>query len=240
MIVLADEKIFYTIQGEGKFVGYPTTFVRLSRCNLRCAWKNKDGSITRCDTPHTSFNPEINKTNIAQLIKDIHEIDCKHVCISGGEPYFQRNLPELINGLVDLGHFVSLETNGTLYRESKASYISLSPKLSTSSADPEFGKVHDVQRINYKSLESFVLNHDCQFKFVANSAEDIREILEIKRNIWENIQVDINDMIWLMPQGIYTEQFDEKLEWISEVCKQYKWKMTDRMHIRIWGQKKGV
>ena len=240
MITLADEKIFYTIQGEGKFVGYPTIFVRLSKCNLRCAWKNPDGSITRCDTPHTSFDPEINTTTIEALARDILKFDCSHVCISGGEPYFQKSLPALIDRLVEANRYISLETNGTIYRQSKASYISISPKLKTSSYDPTYGENHEKHRLNYDSLVKFITNHSCQFKFVANNENDIDEIFEIRWNLLKMCHIDISDMIWLMPQGTHVHQLNERLEWVAEACKKHKWKMTDRLHIRIWNQKKGV
>jgi 7-carboxy-7-deazaguanine synthase len=239
-IVLAEEGFFYTIQGEGKYIGYPTTFVRLSMCNLRCAWENPDGSITKCDTPHTSFEPEKVKYDVSTLAAQIHNEKAHHICISGGEPYFQKSVTSLINQLHDMGHFVSLETNGTIYRESRADFISLSPKLGSSSADPTLGKRHDKNRINYDALEQFILNHDYQFKFVLNSDEDYKEIQDIRLNLLDRTGIDINDKIWLMPQGITTEQFDAKLLDMAEICKKNGWHLTDRLHIRIWGQKKGV
>ena len=239
-IILANEKLFHTIQGEGKFIGYPTTFVRLSRCNLRCAWTNPDGTITRCDTPHTSFDPELNKHKLDDIVNEIKEIGEHHVCISGGEPYFQKELIQFIEGLKQNGHYITIETNGTLYRETEADFISISPKLSTSSSDPENGKRHERQRLNYESLEKFITNHDYQFKFVLNDRKDITEIVDIRDNLLARTGIDINDKIWIMPQGITPKQFDEKLEDMAEMCKQYNWKLTDRLHIRIWGQKKGV
>lgn len=240
MLALSSEGIFYTIQGEGKYTGCPTVFIRTSRCNLRCAWENADGSITRCDTPHTSFDPEIFEAKIDEIIKDITSYDCDHVCVTGGEPYFQRSVSRLLDSLVERGHYITVETNGTLYRPSKAQFISLSPKLSCSSADKVYGQKHEAQRLNYDALEQFITNHDYQFKFVVNSDEDIAEILEMKRILFERTGIDINNKIWLMPQGIENSQFDDKMEWLAEICKQYHWSLTDRMHIRIWGQKKGV
>jgi 7-carboxy-7-deazaguanine synthase len=239
-IVLASEAIFHTIQGEGKYIGYPTTFVRLSRCNLRCAWKNPDGSITKCDTPYTSFDPEIDKWDIDDLVAEIHKIGEKHICISGGEPYFQKELVTLVDKLKALDYFITLETNGTIYRESKADFISLSPKLSSSSAHQTFGSKHEAQRLKYEQLCQFVTNHNHQFKFVVNGQDDLDEIDDMIKEIKRRTNVDINDNIWLMPQGITTEQFDAKLSWMADVCKDRSWKLTDRMHIRIWGSRRGV
>jgi 7-carboxy-7-deazaguanine synthase len=239
-LVLADEKIFHTIQGEGKFIGYPSSFIRMSRCNLRCSWKNEDGTITKCDTPHTSFNPEINEIKIENIVSEIAQEGFNHVVVSGGEPFFQRGVTELINSLVDNGHYVTVETNGTIYRPNKAQFLSISPKLSSSCADVISGHNHNNHRLNFDTLETMITNHSFQFKFVINTESEIDEILEIKRALFERTGIDINDHIWLMPQGINGQQLDFKLEWIAEVCKQFEWKMTDRMHIRIWGSKKGV
>lgn len=240
IINLSKERVFHTIQGEGKFIGYPSVFVRTTRCNLRCAWKNKDGSITRCDTPHTSFDPEIEVNITDKVIEEISSHNCNHVVVTGGEPYFQKETVNLINGIVENGHFVTVETNGTIYRPSKASFISISPKLSSSSSDPELGYKHEFQRLNYDALEQFVLNHDYQFKFVINTEEDVREILDIAEAIYQRCQVDIRRNIWLMPQGTHEHQFDEKILWIFEICKKYDWNFSDRLHIRVWGQQKGV
>ena len=46
--------------------------------------------------------------------------------------------------------------------------------------------------------------------------------------------------VWLMPQGITTEQFDNKLIWLADEAKKRNWNVTDRLHIRLWGSKRGV
>lgn len=233
----SSDAIFHTIQGEGKFVGYPSTFVRLSQCNLRCQWKNPDGSFTRCDTPHTSFDP----VKVDHDVKDIlTKIKYDHVVVTGGEPFFQKGVVDLIKGLRDNGHYVTVETNGTIFRENQAQFISISPKLSSSSMCPDNGKRHEKNRININNLSKFVLFHKYQFKFVVNDKDDILEIEDIADQIMKHCGEDIHPHIWLMPQGTSQAQFDEKMGWIAEVCKEKQWKLTDRLHVRIWGAKKGV
>lgn len=239
-IILANEGVFNTLQGEGKFIGYPSTFVRLSRCNLRCEWKNPDGSTTKCDTPYTSFDPELNINNVESVKDSVMKYNSEHVVISGGEPYFQKIVTNLIDALVNEGKFVTVETNGTIFRPSKANFISISPKLSSSSSSEKFGHAHNTQRLNYDSLSKFIVNHDYQFKFVVNDEADLDEIEEIIHTLIKYVGIDIRKHVWLMPQGTTESQFKEKQEWLWEVCKKHNFKYTDRLHIRVFGQRVGV
>lgn len=242
MLKLSSEGIFHTVQGEGKYVGYPSIFLRLNGCNLRCAWANPDGSITTCDTPHTSFNPEAGLVLDVQSVLDmVLAIDCEHVVVTGGEPYMQKEVVDLIDKLVEAGRFVTVETNGSLFRETKASFPSISLKLSTSSAHPELGKRHEAQRLKYDSLAKYVVAHEnFQFKFVLNDQADVKEIEDIIAKLRVLTGKDINKNVWVMPQGIVTGQLDEKMKWLVDLCKQKNWKLSDRLHIRIFGHMRGV
>lgn len=234
VINLSSEGIFHTVQGEGKFVGYPSVFVRLSGCNLRCEWTNRDGTVTQCDTPHTSFNPEQNKVLTLDVIDRILEINCKKVVVTGGEPYFQRGVVDLIDALHDLGRHVTVETNGTIYRASKADFASISLKLASSGNG-------DRTRVNTEALVKFINETpDFQFKFVLNDDEDVTEIQGIIRDLMTLTGKDLTDKVWVMPQGIRVEQLDSKMLWLVSLCKQYGWNLSDRLHIRVWGHMKGV
>lgn len=235
-----DDGLFYTLQGEGKRVGHPCTFIRTNLCNLRCSWQNRDGSITRCDTPHTSFEPNGTKVSIDKILEYVLLQPSYEVVVSGGEPYFQKSVVDLFEELHRAGRFVTVETNGTIYREAPVDFISISPKLKSSSACPINGKKHDNNRINYGALAQFISNHNYQFKFVINEESEIIEIEEIRSELKKRTGIDISDKIYLMPQGISEEQFKEKNEWLFEVCKRKNWKYTPRYHIHVYGARKGV
>ncbi|RAL20216.1 7-carboxy-7-deazaguanine synthase [Lujinxingia litoralis] len=96
-------EIFFSIQGESSFAGLPCTFVRLSRCNLRCTW---------CDTTYSFKGGE--RTEIDAIIARLDEIGCKVVEITGGEPLLQRPVHTLMTRLCDLGYTVLIETSGSL------------------------------------------------------------------------------------------------------------------------------
>jgi len=223
--------VFYTIQGEGKFTGVPSVFIRTSGCNLRCQWKNYDGSFTKCDTPHSSWDPENNPTSIQKILNRVKKFNCKHVVLTGGEPYMQKSSADLIDVLVENGYYVTVETNGTICRPTKAQFISFSPKLESSNTASWKAK-----RLVHRSMQMFFdLMKDYQMKFVMNDPEDLGEILDFQK------KYDIPDnKIWIMPQGITDEQIKERADWIVEICKQLGWNFSMRQHIWLYGSKKGV
>ena len=234
---LTSDDIFHTVQGEGRFVGVPSIFMRLSGCNLRCAWTNPDGSITKCDTPYSSYEPEKNIQTVAEVADAITRIDCKHVVVTGGEPFMQRSLSVLIDFLVTAGRFLTVETNGTLYWNNPAQFMSISPKLASSTyrEHPHYQR-HDKARVNREVLDLMIRNHDYQLKFVVNNAQDFDEI----ENLLGKLSTVDDGKIYLMPQGVSNAQFDAKLPWIIEEAKKRNWNVTDRLHVRVWGAKRGV
>ena len=95
-------EIFYSIQGESTRAGLPCVFVRLTGCNLRCAW---------CDTAY-AVNEGVAMT-LDRVIAKIQTYQCPLVEITGGEPLLQPNVLPLLTQLCDLGFTVLLETGGT-------------------------------------------------------------------------------------------------------------------------------
>src|SRR6056297_2871260 len=96
-------EIFYSIQGESLYTGRPCAFVRLSGCNLRCRY---------CDTTYAYENGT--EMAITKIIREIESFQCPLVEVTGGEPLLQRRTPDLIKELIERGHTVLLETNGTM------------------------------------------------------------------------------------------------------------------------------
>lgn len=96
-------EIFYSIQGESSWAGRPCIFIRLTGCNLRCAY---------CDTRYAYEQGRV--MEIWEILKRIREAGCDLVEVTGGEPLLQAETPELIATLLDAGYTVLLETNGSL------------------------------------------------------------------------------------------------------------------------------
>ncbi|MCK4613736.1 MAG: 7-carboxy-7-deazaguanine synthase QueE, partial [Thermoplasmata archaeon] len=100
-------EMFYSIQGEGILTGAPTIFIRTTGCNLRCAW---------CDTEYAFY--EGKDRDVRDIVEEIQilkeQTGCMRVCLTGGEPLIQEEVPELIFQLLFNGFHLTLETNGSI------------------------------------------------------------------------------------------------------------------------------
>jgi 7-carboxy-7-deazaguanine synthase len=96
-------EIFHSLQGEAGSVGWPTVFVRLTGCPLRCGY---------CDTAYAFHGGE--RRTIAAVLDEVGAYGARHVCVTGGEPLAQRGCVELVARLCDAGFEVSIETSGAL------------------------------------------------------------------------------------------------------------------------------
>jgi len=96
-------EIFHSIQGESSWSGLPCVFIRLTGCNLRCAY---------CDTTYAYEQGRF--TEIPEILERVRVLRCGLVEVTGGEPLIQAETPPLIVSLLDAGHTVLLETNGSM------------------------------------------------------------------------------------------------------------------------------
>ncbi len=96
-------EIFYSLQGESRSVGWPTVFVRLTGCPLRCAY---------CDTRYAFHGGEWRE--MEDILAEVAGHQARFVTVTGGEPLAQAGCPALLEALCDAGYAVSLETSGAL------------------------------------------------------------------------------------------------------------------------------
>lgn len=221
-------EIFHSIQGEGKLLGTPSVFFRTSFCNLRCVW---------CDTPYTSWQPEDVDISVDEAVKAVGAFDCRHVVVTGGEPFIQeRELIELCVRLKAVGKHVTIETNATVFAPVKADLISMSPKLRNSTpVGDAWEATHDAKRLSPDVIRAFLAAYDCQVKFVVDAPEDVDEVRELQASV----PIPAEDIV-LMPQGLTADETRPCLRWLAEACVRHGYRLSPRMHVDIWGTRRGV
>ncbi len=102
---LSVNEIFSSIQGEGIHSGLPTIFIRLAGCNLDCKW---------CDTKYSLKFSDGEEMEISTIIQKVKGSGITNICLTGGEPLFQKGSIDLVRGLLRLGSRIDIETNGSL------------------------------------------------------------------------------------------------------------------------------
>jgi len=101
--MLKINEIFFSIQGESSYSGYPCVFVRLTGCNLRCSY---------CDTTYAYY--EGKNLSVDTILEEIGQYQCKILQITGGEPLLQKDTSSLVNAALSQDYNVLVETNGSL------------------------------------------------------------------------------------------------------------------------------
>jgi len=223
-------EIFYSIQGEGTLVGVPSVFVRTSGCNLRCTW---------CDTPYTSWQPEGEEFTIEQIADRVKAFGSSHVVITGGEPMIAPEIAELTEAIGSTGAHITIETAGTVYQRVHCNLMSISPKLANSTPWERDGGRWAAQheRLRYKPevLKQLTAEYPFQLKFVVAAIGDLAEI----RRIQDELAIAPQNMV-LMPEGINRDVLRERELWLAEICKEHGYRLSPRLHVELWGDRRGV
>jgi len=200
-------EIFFSIQGESSWVGYPTVFVRTSGCHLRC---------TYCDTTYAYH--EGGPMSVAEIVAAVEKFPAKFVCITGGEPLLQPAVYSLMKTLCDRAYNVSLETSGD---------------KDCGDVDPRVKKVIDIKTPDSGAPGAFAetnlrfANRETEFKFVICSESDFEwaENFSRKNNLFEKSNV------------LYSPSFNKIPErWLAEkiLSSRSAARMQMQLHKYIW------
>ena len=220
-------EIFYSVQGEGTLAGVPSVFVRTSGCNLRCSW---------CDTPYTSWRPEGEDRAIDAIVDQVAAFAAaRHVVITGGEPMIASGVVELSGKLRARGLHITFETAGTVFLPVACDLMSISPKLANSAPEGVFHDRHEQLRIQPEVLKRLTREYDYQLKFVVAQEADLAELQEIVKRLSAPA-----DKVILMPEGISSDVLSERGAWIAELCKAHGYRFGPRLHVYLYGNRRGV
>jgi len=233
-----EPEIFASLQGEGPSLGRPSTFVRLSRCNLACRW---------CDTAYTwrfagdnrphkdelAFDRSANQVTLSEeeVATRIAALSPGRLVITGGEPLLQGAALARLVALLP-GMHVEIETNGTVAPhpalDGQVHQYNVSPKLAHSGNPAELALIPE-------RLAAWAADPRAYFKFVIADADDLGEVLALKSRY-----AIPSDRLFLMAEGRSPAELAERNRWLAETCLQYGLRFTDRLHIHLWGDTRGT
>ncbi len=206
-------EIFYSLQGEALDAGYPTTFVRLTGCPLRCQY---------CDTTYAFSGGELQTQDT--ILKRVKDFPARRVCVTGGEPLAQPGVHDLMEALCDEGFSVSIETSGA---------------LDVTNVDPRVSRVVDlktpgskeVHRNRYENIGE--LTSTDQVKFVICDRDDYE---------WARMkcaEFDLLDRVaavWFSPSADQVDPAD-LAEWI--LADGLPVRLQIQLHKTLWGDEPG-
>ncbi|HFU75970.1 MAG TPA: 7-carboxy-7-deazaguanine synthase QueE [Arcobacter sp.] len=245
---------FFSIQGEGKYAGIPSYFLRTGGCNLSCPGFGASYDVNGvekmgCDT-YFAVDGHFSSswTKIEEASKLISELDTEfknigykpQVVITGGEPLMYHRdevFYDVVSWLVEHGVVVTFETNGTVeidfekYPKYQKTVFALSIKLANSGEPFE-------KRIKPKAIEKMVTHgKDSFFKFTIDKkltqTTALNEIKEITRPF-------PNQMIYCMPVGESRASIWHNDRAVFEFCMKHGFYYSDRLHIRVFDTTQGV
>lgn len=247
---LAVSEFFYSLQGEGRTMGIPAIFLRLTGCNLMCGGYGvekdgvlRDGATWVCDTiavwmhgTTLEFEDLISKlndaTNFIQRLKS-----GVHLVITGGEPLLQQNrivhFLEYLEDNYQLKPILEIETNATILPldalDKRVHYWNTSPKLSNAGMPIN-------KRLDNNVLQWFSNNLNTMFKFVITTYADFEEI----QTQLINTNLVTPSKIVLMPGADSIEQLLERNQLVADICIKHQIRMCTRLHVEIWNKLTGV
>ena len=171
---------------------------------------------------------------ISQILTAVESFSARHVVVTGGEPLIMPGIPDLIAQLRALHYHVTIETAGTVPTTAVCDLMSISPKLGNSTPEGPFAEKHEKLRINLEVLQT-LMQQPYQLKFVVSREQDMTEINALVRSLGAPPQ-----SVMLMPEGTSPELLRERSIWIVEQAKQFGYRFTPRLHVELYGNRRGV
>ena len=205
-------EIFFSLQGEARTVGFPTVFVRLTGCPLRC---------TYCDTTYAYQGGEW--MTIDEVLEQVGQYETRYVCVTGGEPLAQADCLLLLRRLCDEGYNVSLETSGALDVSQVDARVSKVVDLKTP-ASGEQGR-NLLQNLEYMGAND-------QLKFVICDRNDYMWAQEMI------IRSELAECCEILMSPSYGQQDAKQLaDWIVEDRLPVRYQL--QLHKVLWGDEPG-
>jgi organic radical activating enzyme len=261
-LFLSDDFVFYTLEGEGKWIGYPSVFMRLSMCNLTCIGFKSEAAPYGCDS-YVSWSKKNKLTfeEIAQLFEKngYHEKlrEGAILKLTGGEPFIQqKNLLDFCKfiharwGFSDYDKIIeaSQDSDSVSELEKPSLYIDFETNgtimpdeewlesgkwITTFTTSPKLSNNGDAEEKRYKvDVLRYLAENEACFKFVAKQESDLNEIFEKYIN---NPEIGLTrSNVWIMPMCGSRKELVEVGPVVADLCKKHSLKFSNRLHLQIW------
>jgi 7-carboxy-7-deazaguanine synthase len=179
--------------------------------------------------------------SVPEILRKISTWNCRHVVLTGGEPMIAPDLPVLATALKKAGKHITIETAATVAPGGiVCDLASLSPKLSNSTPPPErdtaWSKKHEAARLQPEVIFDWISNYAFQLKFVVSSENDLAEIKDLLSRL---PPVPLHQIL-LMPEGIDAQTLSSRSAWLVEICQREGFRFCPRLHIDLFGHKRGT
>jgi organic radical activating enzyme len=239
-----------TIQGEGKKIGTPSVFIRFGKCNMSCSGFNvayttpKGETKYSCDSYYavdSAFKTHWKRyESHTQIIHEVEKLFLNYkpdIVITGGEPLIYWNDKEfqkLLEYFIHAHFNVTIESNGSLMIDFTQAYqkkilFSLSVKLSNSGESLK-------KRVNTKALSTIIEQAQTYLKFVIDKNFIPKALIEIQALLRQIPKVEV----YVMPMGENLDELNYHAKSVIDMAIQNNFNYSDRLHIRIWNNKRGV
>jgi len=241
-----------SIQGEGKYSGVPSIFIRFSRCNLRCRnfgvkYRKPDGSIDYlCDTYYAVDpvfkNDWMKYESAGDLIREVDKLvplEYKpHIVITGGEPLLNwkdKQFQKLLKHYIKNKFQITIETNATIdikftKKYQKKILFSMGVKLANCGEPLE-------KRVRIKAISNIIKKtKNSYLKFVI----DKNFVFDTQKEIEDILKTLPKTKVYLMPLGDCKQNLEQNVKTTVNLAVEKGFLYSDRLHIRIWDNKKGV
>ncbi len=209
-------EIFFSLQGEGLYIGLPTVFIRTFACDLRCKW---------CDTMYAVRGKDFREMNVEEVVSEVEHFSCPRVCITGGEPLIQKDeVSKISKILIEKGYEIILETSGHKTPPELFFFdpciISVDCKCPSSRMEKKMD-FSLYEKLREKDQIKFVIADKIDFEYASKTVKDIKTKATI----------------------IFQPVNGKNLTWIAESVLKHNLnnvRVLPQLHKIIWGNKRGV
>ena len=177
--------------------------------------------------------------SILEITQAVANFGARHVVVTGGEPMIAPEIIALTCQLKSARLHITIETAGTVYAPVACDLMSVSPKLSNSIPvlrdGGRWAAQHERLRYQPDVLRRLSTEYEHQFKFVIAESGDMEEVNDTVREIGIS-----PDRVVLMPEGVSRDVLQTRGLWLAEICKARGYRFSPRLHVDLWGDKRGV